>query len=70
MLIGSIVWSSSKAVECAIYGALNMCPSLGVTTEEAINLINVVFLGTTDADKGLHWKDILDEESLVFVESG
>jgi len=65
-----IVWSNPKVIETTIYACLNMCPSLGVTTEEALHLINMVYLGTTDLAKSLSWKDLLDEDSQAFVEAG
>ena len=67
---GSIVWSNPKIIETIIYGCLNMCPNLAVTTDEALYLINMVFLGTTEIDKSLCWNDLLDADSLTFVESG
>ena len=47
-----------------------MCSSLGVTTDEALHLLNMVFLGTTEFEKTLLWRDMLDEESLDFVVAG
>lgn len=70
LIVDSIVWCSPKAVETAIYGSLNMCPSLDVTTEEAMHLVNIVFLGTADTNKKLNWSDVLDKDSLSYVESG
>nr|CAB3264416.1 NADP-dependent oxidoreductase domain-containing protein 1-like [Phallusia mammillata] len=66
------VWSSPKTLETAVYAALNMCPSLGVTVEETLELLNIVFLTKNDQTCGntFTWQHFLDEESALFVEKG
>ena len=47
----SIVWCDQKAVKSAIYGLLNMFPSLGVSVDKALYFTNVVYSGTNETEK-------------------
>lgn len=64
----AIVWPSQKLSEIALYSALNMCPMLNITADEAIDLMNVAFIGPNR--KELDWSKFLDEASNEFVKEG
>jgi len=64
-----VIWSSAKTIEIAVFSALNMCPKLNITCEEAIAILNQVFLAP-QSDEKLTWEHFLDEESLKFIKTG
>ncbi|XP_002119423.5 NADP-dependent oxidoreductase domain-containing protein 1-like [Ciona intestinalis] len=66
-----IVWSSTKVIETVLYAAINMCPSLHLTTNEVLQLLNMIFLSKLDScTSKLTWKHILNDDSLAVVNQG
>lgn len=64
-----VIWSSAKTIEIAVFSALNMCPKLNITCEQAIDIVNQVFLDS-NPEEMLSWTHFLDEESLKFIQTG
>uniref|UniRef100_H2YH45 Uncharacterized protein n=1 Tax=Ciona savignyi TaxID=51511 RepID=H2YH45_CIOSA len=66
-----VVWPSSKTIETTLYAALNMFPTLNITTHEGLELLNNVFLTKSDDESAkLTWNHFLDEHSLSLVDNG
>lgn len=63
-----LVWPSAKLCEIALYTALNMCPMLNVTADEAMHLVNLAFVGPNRKD--LTWSKFLDDDSSEFIQEG